>query len=551
MTQWDCETDVIVVGFGAAGAVAAIEAHDHKAEVIILEKMPDPGGLSAISAGGIRVCFDIEECYRYLHATSGGRTPDLIMRALAEGMAAIPDYVRKLAKIRDAEVAVTPALGNYPFPGYESLAYCQVVRVPALDGASQYRAVGGVTDGTKLFKVLEDNVVARGIRVLYRSPARRLLRGSDGVVEGVTVTTPDGRTQQIRARKAVILSCGGYENDEELKKQYFQAHPVLTGSFVGNTGDGIRMAQEMGAALWHMWHYHGPYGMRHTDPNYPFALYMKTVPMWTPGRTEQVSDLGITDPQGQKVSQKSTARMVWILIDQEGRRFMDEYPPYPGDTGIRPFDVFDFKTQRFPRIPAFAVFDEDGRKMYPIGRSVTNDRHFRYSWSDDNSREIELGILKRAATREELAAAMGVPFPKLARTLDDWNAACVAGHDPAFGRLPETMVPIRTPPFYFAHIYPIVINTQGGPVHNAQQQVLNPFGEPIPRLYVAGELGSKFGHLYLAGGNLAECFVGGWTAGRNAAALPAWDIIPRLLPMHSEVVPPKDSEMIAPGRGPL
>jgi succinate dehydrogenase/fumarate reductase flavoprotein subunit len=84
-------------------------------------------------------------------------------------------------------------------------------------------------------------------------------------------------------------------------------------------------------------------------------------------------------------------------------------------------------------------------------------------------------------------------------------------------------VPIRTAPFYYGHIYPVVINTQGGPVHNIHQQVLTPFGEAIPRLYAAGELGSKFGHLYMGGGNLAECFVGGWTAARHATALPPID----------------------------
>ena len=524
--RFDRMADIVVVGFGAAGAVSAFEAHDAGAEAVILEKMADPGGLSAISAGGIRVCLDVEEGYRYLRATCGGRTPDDILRALAEGMAIVPDYVRRLARTSDAEVTVTPSLGNYPLPGYEALAYCQVVRVPALDAVAEYRAIVGIKDGTKLFKVLEDNVVGRAIPVLYGTPARRLLRDGDGAIVGVLATDTDGNPLRIGARKAVILACGGYEHDEEMKRQYFQAQPVLTGSFAGNTGDGIRMAQAAGAALWHMWHYHGPYGMRHSDPDYPFGLYMKAVPMWTPGRTDQVSDLGITDLKGNKVAQKSLARMAWILVDRTGRRFMDEYPPYPGDTGVRPFDAFDSKTQSFPRIPAYAVFDEDGRKMYPIGRSVTNDRHFRYQWSQDNLREVESGILKRADSREALAAAMGVPLDALQRTLDEWNAACAAGHDGAFGRLPDTMVPIRTPPFYFAEIYPIVINTQGGPVHNVHQQVLNPFGEPIPRLYAAGELGSKFGHLYVGGGNLAECFVGGWTAGRHAAGLDARVALP-------------------------
>jgi succinate dehydrogenase/fumarate reductase flavoprotein subunit len=131
---WDRSTDIIVVGFGAAGGVAAIEAADCGAEVLVLEKMPDPGGLSAVSAGGARVCNDVEECYKYLLATSGGRTPDNIMRGLAEGMFQIPAYLQKLADAVGAKMKVTPALGNYPFPGYESLAYCQIDSVPALEG---------------------------------------------------------------------------------------------------------------------------------------------------------------------------------------------------------------------------------------------------------------------------------------------------------------------------------------------------------------------------------------------------------------------------------
>jgi succinate dehydrogenase/fumarate reductase flavoprotein subunit len=520
MAGWDRVADVLVVGFGAAGGVAAIEAHDANASTIILEKMPDPGGLSAVSAGGIRVCTDVEDCYRYLLATSGGRTPDNIMRGLAEGMFQVPDYVRKLAKTNGAEVTVTPALGNYPFPGYESLAYCQIARVPELDGAAGYRAIRGIKEGTKLFKVLEDNVTARNIPVLYNAAAERLIRDADGTIIGLTATV-DGKQERIRARKAVILACGGYEHSEEMKRQYFQAQPVLTGSFVGNTGDGIRMAQEVGADLWHMWHYHGPYGMKHSDPDYPLAFYMKAVPMWTPGRMDQVSDLGVTDAAGKPVSQKSLARMAWILVDQNGRRFMDEYPPYPGDTGIRPFDAYDSKQQKFPRIPAFVVLDEEGRKMYPIGRAIANSRDYHYQWSADNSKEVELGILHRAPTLAALAEQTGIKLAALEKTIVEWNDHCARRHDPDFGRQPDSMVPIKTAPFYWGHIYPVVINTQGGPVHDIHQQVLNPFGEPIPRLYAAGELGSKFGHLYMGGGNLAECFVGGWTAGRHAAGLPS------------------------------
>ena len=75
------------------------------------------------------------------------------------------------------------------------------------------------------------------------------------------------------------------------------------------------------------------------------------------------------------------------------------------------------------------------------------------------------------------------------------------------------MMPIAAPPFYGAPVWPVVSNTQGGPVHDARQRVVNVFGAPIQRLYAAGELGSAFGHLYMSGGNIAECFVSGRIAG--------------------------------------
>jgi predicted oxidoreductase len=93
------------------------------------------------------------------------------------------------------------------------------------------------------------------------------------------------------------------------------------------------------------------------------------------------------------------------------------------------------------------------------------------------------------------------------------------------------MLKIGTPPYYCAEVWPVCSNTHGGPVHDAEQRILNAFGEPIPRLFAAGELGGVFGHLYMSGGNLAECFVGGWTAGRNAAGLTPWTSL------HADVPP--------------
>ena len=523
VAAWDIETDVVIIGFGAAGGVAAIDASDAGANVIILEKMSFPGGLSAVSAGGIRVSDRADEAFAYLKATCGGRTPDDILQVLADGMTQVPDYLRGLAKLNGATVKVTPALGNYPFPGCEALAYCEVSNVPSLENGERYHATHATKNGGRLFKVLEDNVLKRNIPVYYNAPAKKLITNAQGEVCGL-VASLDGKDVTIRAARAVILTCGGFENDDEMKQQYFQAQPVLTGSFAGNTGDGIRMAQAVGADLWHMWHYHGPYGMKDPTGKYPFGLYMKAVPMWTPGHPESVSDLGVVDDAGKPMSQKSLAKIAWILVDQDGKRYMDEYPPYPGDTGIRPLDQYDSKRQKFPRIPAYAIFDESGRQMYAMGRTAYNDAKAHYEWSPDNLKEVENGILTKADTIEELADKLNVSATQLKHTLETWNAYTADGRDEEFGRQPDTMVPIENPPFYFAQIYPVVINTQGGPRHSMKQEVLNPFGEPIPRLYAAGELGSVFGHLYVGGGNLAECFVGGRIAAREAANLQAWDL---------------------------
>jgi predicted oxidoreductase len=160
--------------------------------------------------------------------------------------------------------------------------------------------------------------------------------------------------------------------------------------------------------------------------------------------------------------------------------------------------------------------------MYSMGRSVTNDRETHYEWSADNLTEVDNGILTRADSLPELAHRLGLDAEALVASIERWNAQCDRGNDGDYGRRPETMFALRTPPYYAGKLWPVLINTHGGPVHNANQQLLDPYGEPIPRLYAAGELGGVFGHIYLAGGNLAECFVGGRAAGQHAANLTPW-----------------------------
>ena len=517
--RWDEAADVVVVGYGYAGAVAAIEAHDAGADVLLIEKMPDPGGISITSGGNVRIVEDAEEGFRHLQATNAATTPDPVLRALAAGMADIPAYFEKLARVSGATINRRQADGNYPFPGTKTFGYVSIDHVPGFDAERTYPFVSSYVPihraaGVRLFKVLEDNVSSRRLRIALSTAAARLITGVQGEICGV-VAQRDGRVLAIKARRAVVLACGGFEANPEMQRQYWQEKPVLNAAYMGNTGDGILMAQAVGAALWHMWHYHGVYGFKHPDPAYPFGIRPKRLPDWIPGE-----------------SARPDVKVPWIIVDRRGRRYMNEYQPYTQDTTWRAMAVFDGQSMTYPRIPSYMIMDEPGRGAYPIASPTFNDRRFKFAWSEKTLRELESRILRKCNSHSELAAAMKMREEVLASTIAQWNAACEAGEDTVHGRPPTSMLKIATPPYYCAEVWPVCSNTHGGPVHDAEQRILNAFGEPIPRLFAAGELGGVFGHLYMSGGNLAECFVGGWTAGRNAARLTPWtsmqaDVPPR------------------------
>src|SRR5205085_2501099 len=158
---WREAADVVVVGYGYAGAVAAIEAHDAGAEVLLIEKMPDPGGISITSGGNVRIVGDAEDGFRHLQATNAGTTPDSVLRALAAGMQQIPAYFAKIAAVSGASINRRQADGNYPFPGTKTFGYVSIENVPGFDAERTYPFVSSYVPiaraaGVRLFKVLED-----------------------------------------------------------------------------------------------------------------------------------------------------------------------------------------------------------------------------------------------------------------------------------------------------------------------------------------------------------------------------------------------------------
>ncbi len=487
--NWDREVDVVVVGYGFAGGVSAITAHDAGAEVLLLEKMPHPGGISILSGGGIAFARNAESAFTYLKRSCNGTTPDEVLRPMAEGMVEIIDWVKELAKVSGTKPTEDEVRGHgtYPFPGTDDIDSVKLEDFPAY---SEFPWAKGLRGGARLFKMLLDNVNLRKIQPLYSTPVRRIITGPDGEVVGVAAEN-NGKPINIKAKRGVILACGGFENDEAMKLQYFEAQPVYP-VYLGNTGDGIKMAQKVGAALWHMWHFHGGYGFKYSD--FPFAIRH----VWAGPR-------------------KDDRKMIWVAVDRMGKRFMNEYPPAPQDTGVRPLEYYDANIQDYPRIPCSLIFDEDGRKLGPVAMVIVNDERYSYKWSKDNSAEIEKGWIIKTDSVDELAAKIKVEANVLQSTIDLWNSHCSSGKDADFGRPPGTMMPLRKPPFYAMEAWPIVSNTQGGPAHDSFQRVLDPDGKPIPRLYVAGEISSIFGHLYLEAGNITECFIGGRIAGEKAS----------------------------------
>jgi len=339
----------------------------------------------------------------------------------------------------------------------------------------------------RLWKVLSTNVESRDIRVMTGTPAKELITNGEGEVVGI-IAERQGERISLKAKRAVILTCGGFEYDEAMKESFLPCGPFYAFGNPGNTGDGIRMAQKVGAELWHMTIVEGYLGFK--APEYEAAFSIRML--------------------GEE----------FIYVDRYGKRFADETSLELHDSW-RAVSPFDSRSLCYPRIPAYAIFDDVLRRKGPLhqgGSEYNRD----YEWSLDNSKEVAKGWIKRGKTIRELARQISVDESILEDTLTKYNECCKLGSDPDFGRSKETLVPIESPPYYAIELWPCLLNTQGGPRRDREARILDHEGKPIPRLYSAGELGSLWGLLYEGGGNITECLAFGRVAGRNAAAEKPW-----------------------------
>ena len=501
---WDAEYDVVVVGFGGAGAASAIVAADEGSRVLLTDKAPlhHEGGNTRYSGQFLKHFDEGELGLAYVRRQSDtmdhmtDEINELIWRGCNENL---PWLAEKgiLDSFFDSQSV------EYPdFPGGISAGISSMALSP---------------DCKKAFwEAMRAAVVARldSIDVWLGSPALHLVQDpATRTVVGVVVEH-GGAELRVRALNGVVMACGGFENNDFMMENFQNRSQVYPYGTEYNTGDGIAMVTEVGAQLWHTSTLSGPF----FSPLVGDRCYYESM----------YQNFYVAEP--------------CILVGRDGNRFCTDKGW--SRHGHRPVGG-DWLPQQAPEV-MWAVFDETAR---------ASGNHACVYFSKDLSEEIASGQIVVADTIEELAAAIGlddegyyVPDDGvvgwsgydegarpsgLVKTVERYNSYCKMGYDPEFWVKPEYLAPIATPPFYAIRMYSTCVNTQGGGKRDLECRILDAFDEPIPHLYGAGEFGSFYGGVYDGGGNLAECLFSGRLAGAGAAApkepLPS---VPGLIPVE-------------------
>lgn len=465
--EWAAEFDVVVVGFGAAGASTAITAAQEGAKVLLLEKAPEgeAGGNSAICMQWICGTKDAEATKEYIKALRGDFvTPSDEM---------IDVYVAGL----EENFAWFESLGA-PNPQY--FDYCEFPELPGADSFTPFTVDGntGMSDTSfggngAAYKLLKTNVekLSEQIEVWYEAPATHLIQdAATGIIHGVQAEA-DGREINVRAKNGVVLCCGGFENSPEMQQNFTQRlFWPSTGNAHYNTGDGIRMAMEVGADLWHM--------------------------------SNVVTNIEFVDEENGISTFAFQGLSRGILVGPDGTRCANE-------TERRRHGKYNnHGTWENSSLPdyMYLILDQTG----------LDGGRLHFTWSEDGKEELEKGWIVQADSLAALAEAIGVDAANLENSVGRWNADCAAGVDTQFGRT-ANLTPIDDGPYYAVKIMPCMGNTQGGPVRNVNGEVLDPNGDPIPHLYESGELGDIWSNCYQASCNFGGGCIFGRIVGKLAA----------------------------------
>jgi succinate dehydrogenase/fumarate reductase flavoprotein subunit len=459
------ECEVLVVGLGAAGAAASLEAAAAGADVLALERAGAGGGTSALSGGVLylgggtplqKECgFDDspEEMFKYLMASCGPQPDEAKIRLYAEGSV---DHYHWLV---DQGVPFKPVF--YPHysgepPTDDGLVYSGTEDAWPFDRVAKPAPRGHVPQipgqaGGLLMQRLLGALAASRARMRSDARVTALVREPDGRIAGVRLRS-QGREEAIRARRAVVLCTGGFIQDEAMLRLHA---PLLARCKVrvgaeGDDGSGIRLGLAAGGA--------------------PLNLGMGSI------------SLPVTPPK---------AILKGLLVNGEGQRFINE-------------DAY------FGRLGEYALLRHEGRAF----------------WILDEATFVRPDVPRRVAavgeTIEELERELGMPAGALQASVALYNRHAARGEDPVFHKKAKWVVPLERPPFgaldccVASSLYAAF--TLGGLHTGPDGEVLTPAGEPLPGLYAAGRASACLAAPgYASGLSLGDGTFFGRRAGRRAA----------------------------------
>ena len=475
--NWDGQYDVVVVGFGSAGAVTAMSAAEAGASVLLLDKAPlgHEGGNSRYCGQTFMHSNGDEQAARDYFVAMCGSMPvaDDVVDTFAKGLATPPEdyaewYDLNIEDFRTVD-QLSPAFA-FMSPEYPEL--------PGSDKISMTALHQGNSDGY-MWQTQREGVSSRQdkIDVWLESPALHLIQDPQSkTIVGVEVQRK-GDNLLIRANNGVVLTCGGFENNPEMVQDYLGLTRCAPLGTLYNTGDGVRMALEVGADLWHM------------------TSYESMMIFGGMGYLVEEGERTTLIPLPAKIYHGSL-----VLVGNAGNRYLRE------DELARHGKHYSNGGWKAPKHPSrsFLVFDQTQHDSLVASGRLDEERF---------AKKLS------APTIAELAELMEADPEQLSQTIADFGKAAQEGYDPAFRRAPETMRAFDDGPFYALEVMPDILNTQGGPRRNGQAEVLDTEGNPIPHLYAAGECGGIASNMYQGGGNMAECMIFGHLAGTNAATV--------------------------------
>lgn len=536
--------DVVVLGTGAAGLTAALRAHAEGARVAVFEKADKVGGTSAWSGGMVwipcnhhmaelGISDSKEEVLTYLESLSLGLIDPAMASAYVDhGAEAIrwledntparfqiiphfpdyhpehpggkPDGGRSLenplysfhelgewaGRVTTGRQLAAGAAGTHITLSETPLGHGAPRGVPAEELARRQREdLRGAGQG--LVGMLLRGCLDRGVEP--RTQARAVELVTEGSrVTGVRLDTPEGPLE-VTARGGVVLATGGFEWDPELARAFLRGPLERPVSIETNTGDGLRMAMKVGAALGNM-----------------------REAWWT-------ATIDVPDGRGGVIPwmvNGERTRPHTIMVNRQGVRFTNEAANYNAiGAALHNIDVTSYT---YANLPSWMVLDRFYLERYSVG-----------GYRGDGPTP---GWLTEAPTLAALAEQLGIPAGALEAAVERWNGFCAAGEDLDFGRgksahdqwwgdpaltgdATASLGPLDQPPFYAVEVHIGALGTKGGPRTTRDAQVLDVDGTPIPGLYAAGNvMASVMGMTYGgAGGTLGPGVAFGFAAGRHAA----------------------------------